>query len=137
MAPLCPWVKLPVWLLEIVRFWPRLIWVGSVAVLFDVLTSPPPAMVAVLITDAGASDSTSTVSVTGGITRCRGQRVGSSAGNGLQRDAARPARAAGRHWNETRRDTVDQGDGAGGRGRPDIAYGQGVIQGADGLSVPG
>ena len=36
------------------------------------------------------------------ITRCRGQSVGSSAGNGLEREAARPARAAGRHWNEAR-----------------------------------
>ena len=38
----------------------------SVAVLFAVLTSPPPEMVAVLATDAGALAATFTVIVTGG-----------------------------------------------------------------------
>ena len=37
----------------------------SVAVLFVALTSPPPEMVAVLVTDAGALGATFTVSVTG------------------------------------------------------------------------
>ena len=40
--------------------------VTSVAVLFAVLTSPPPEMVAVLVTDAGALAATFTVIVTGG-----------------------------------------------------------------------
>ena len=40
--------------------------VTSAAALFVALTSPPPEMVAVLVTDAGASGATSTVSVTGG-----------------------------------------------------------------------
>src|SRR5262245_8228633 len=38
----------------------------SIAVLFVVLTSPPPEIVVVLVTDWGASGATFTVSVTGG-----------------------------------------------------------------------
>jgi hypothetical protein len=40
--------------------------VTSIAVLFVVLTSPPPPTVAVFVTDPGALDATFTVRMTGG-----------------------------------------------------------------------
>ena len=66
VAPVWPCEKLPVCVFAIVRSGPAPIVVGSVAVLLPVLTSPPPATVAVLVRVAGALDATLTVSVSAG-----------------------------------------------------------------------
>ena len=66
VAPIWPCEKLPVCVFVIVRSGPPPIVVESVAVLLPVLTSPPPATVAVLVRVAGALGATSTVSVSAG-----------------------------------------------------------------------
>src|SRR3989304_4174537 len=66
VAPVCPWVKLPVWVLVMVRSGNWLIVVGSLAELLVVFVSPPPDTVAVLVTLAGGLLSTLTVSVMDG-----------------------------------------------------------------------
>src|SRR5271166_6087054 len=65
VAPVCPWVKLPVCDLVTVRSGNCTIVVGSVAVSLDVLVSPPPDTVAVFVTLAGALDAAFTVTVRG------------------------------------------------------------------------
>ncbi len=58
-------MKLPVWLLVIVRSGFRVTLVISLAVSFEVLISLPPETVTVLVTLAGAFLATLTVRVTG------------------------------------------------------------------------
>ncbi len=56
-------MKLPVWLLVMVRSGINVTLVGSLAVLFEVMNSPPPETVAVLVTLAGAFPATFAVKV--------------------------------------------------------------------------
>src|SRR5437773_11423507 len=63
VAPVCPTLKLPLWLLLMVRSGGVLIVVRLLAVLFAVFVSPPPETVAVFVTLAGASLATFTVNV--------------------------------------------------------------------------
>ena len=67
-APVCPWMKLPGWLLDMVRSGTgaAVITVTSLAVSLDVLVSPPPETVAVFVTEAGALLATFTVNVIAG-----------------------------------------------------------------------
>jgi hypothetical protein len=66
VAPVWPCVKLPEWLLVIVRSGGVLIAVVSVAVSLLVFVSPPPEAVAAFVTDAGALLATFTVKVIAG-----------------------------------------------------------------------
>src|SRR3972149_6323899 len=66
VAPVCPWVKLPVWVLVMVRSGNWMTVVGSFAVSLPVLVSPPPETGAGLVTLAGALVATLTVSVMDG-----------------------------------------------------------------------
>ena len=59
-------MKLPVWLLVIMRSGIKVMVVGSFAVSFEVMNSPPPDTVAVLVTLDGAFVATLTVSVIDG-----------------------------------------------------------------------
>src|ERR1700719_4606315 len=59
-------MKLPVWLLAIVRSVAPVMVVVSFAVLLAVLTSPPPDTAATFVTDAGAFAATFTVNVMSG-----------------------------------------------------------------------
>ena len=65
-APVCPWLKLPEWLLDMVRSGGEAIVVTSLAVSLDVLVSPPPETVTVFVTEAGALLATFTVNVIAG-----------------------------------------------------------------------
>jgi hypothetical protein len=65
-TPLVPWVKLPLWLLAMVRSVSPLTVVGSLALLLPVLVSPPPDTDAVLVTPPTAPAPTATVSVIAG-----------------------------------------------------------------------
>ena len=68
VAPVCPWLKLPVCVLVTVRSGAvgTTTVVGSLAVLLVVLVSPPPETVAVLVTEEGALPATVTVRVIAG-----------------------------------------------------------------------
>ncbi len=59
-------MKLPVWLLVMVMSETGTVAVGSLAESFEVLTSPPPETVTVLVIVAGALGATLTVRVIGG-----------------------------------------------------------------------
>ncbi len=59
-------MKLPIWLFVIVRSGINVTLVRSLAVLFEVMISPPPETVPVLVTLAGALAATLTVRVIGG-----------------------------------------------------------------------
>jgi hypothetical protein len=59
-------VKFPLWVFVTVRSGTPLIVVGSVALLFAVLVSPPPPTVTVFVTLAGAALATFTVRVSAG-----------------------------------------------------------------------
>ena len=138
MAPRCPWVKPALWLFEIVRFWPRLIGVGSVTVLFDAVDVSAPG------NGRGVDDGCGRAGLDvhrerhGGIARSRGQRVGSRAGDGLERDAARPARAAAATGMRPVGTLSIRVTASGGRCAADIAHQQVVVEARDGSSsVPG
>ena len=66
VAPVWPWLKLPVWVLVMVRsgIWPMV--VRSLAVSFEVLNSPPPETVAVFVMIDEALLATLTVRVIDG-----------------------------------------------------------------------
>src|SRR5947207_3069921 len=65
-SALSPCLKLPLWLSARVKSATWMIDVGSLALLLAVLTSPPPATLAVLVTLAGAVGATLTLSVSAG-----------------------------------------------------------------------
>src|ERR1051326_144643 len=67
-APVCPWVKLPVWVLLTVRSGTnaRLMVVRSVAESLRVLVSPPPETATELVTEDAALLATFTVKVIAG-----------------------------------------------------------------------
>ena len=66
VAPVCPCVKLPVWVFVIARSGTAIVAVGSLTVSFEVLFSPPPETIAVLVTTVGALVATLTVRVIAG-----------------------------------------------------------------------
>ena len=66
MSPESPCLNVPEWVPATVRSINCAMVVGSLAVLLAGSTSPPPETVAVLVTLAGASSATLTVSVRGG-----------------------------------------------------------------------
>src|SRR5262249_21207696 len=66
VAPVSPWVKLPVCDFAAVMSASWLTAVGSEAVSFDVFDSPPPEIVAVFVTDDAAVALTFTVTVMAG-----------------------------------------------------------------------
>ena len=66
VAPVCPCMKFPMWVFEIVRSGPGAIVVISLAVSFDVLISPPPDTATLLVTLEAALFATLAVRVIAG-----------------------------------------------------------------------